>query len=65
MGGCCSGNLGDPPADFCFYFDQLGFAGRNLISDRAYRWMVGCCAVFLVGFGGYFGWRGILAISSL
>ena len=39
--------------------------GRNLISDRAYRWMVGCCAVFLVGFGGYFGWRGILAISSL
>lgn len=33
--------------------------GRNLISDRTYRWMVAGCAVFLVGFGGYFGWRGL------
>lgn len=35
--------------------------GRNLLSDRSYRCLVGFCAVFLLGFGGYFGWRGLAA----
>lgn len=38
--------------------------GRNLISDRVYRWLVGCCALFLVGFGAYFAWRGVVAFAS-
>ncbi len=33
--------------------------GRNVISDRSYRWLVGSCALFLVAFGSYFGWRGL------
>lgn len=39
--------------------------GRNLISDRAYRCLVGGCALFLIGFGAYFGWRGIVAVTGL
>jgi hypothetical protein len=38
--------------------------GRALISQRAYRCLVGGCALFLLGFGIYFGvfaWRGLLA----
>jgi threonine/homoserine/homoserine lactone efflux protein len=32
--------------------------GRRLITDRAYRGLVTACAVFLVGFGLYFGYAG-------
>jgi threonine/homoserine/homoserine lactone efflux protein len=32
--------------------------GRRLLSDRAYRGLVGACAVLLVGFGLFFGVRG-------
>lgn len=39
--------------------------GRSLISNRAYRWLVAGCAVFLVGFGGYFGWRGLMTYVAL
>jgi len=36
--------------------------GRRFISDRLYRWLVGVCAVVLVGFGLYFGWSGVNAL---
>jgi threonine/homoserine/homoserine lactone efflux protein len=39
--------------------------GRNLLNDLIYRWLVAFCAVFLVGFGAYFGWRGFMAYSGL
>jgi threonine/homoserine/homoserine lactone efflux protein len=32
--------------------------GRRLITDRTYRGLVTACAVFLVGFGLYFGYAG-------
>lgn len=32
--------------------------GRRLLSDRAYRWLVGVCAALLVGFALFFGYRG-------
>lgn len=38
--------------------------GRNLISDRLYRGLVCCCAIFLVAFGGYFGWRGLAIFAG-
>lgn len=38
--------------------------GRRFLSDRAYRILVGCCALFLFGFGFYFGWRGIAALTG-
>lgn len=33
--------------------------GRNLLSDKIYRGLIGSCALFLVLFGGYFGYCGI------
>jgi threonine/homoserine/homoserine lactone efflux protein len=36
--------------------------GRRLLTDRAYRGLVGCCAVALLGFGLYFGYRGALRL---
>ena len=33
--------------------------GKRFLTDRGYRIMVGSCAVFIVGFGLFFGWRGI------
>ncbi|HKK00886.1 MAG TPA: LysE family transporter [Desulfuromonadales bacterium] len=38
--------------------------GRRFLSDRAYRLMVGSCALFILGFGCYFGYRGMLALAS-
>jgi threonine/homoserine/homoserine lactone efflux protein len=38
--------------------------GRRFLSDRAYRFLVGSCAIFLVGFGFYFGWRGMAALAG-
>lgn len=36
--------------------------GRELISDHAYRWMVGTCAAFLVVFAGLFAVSGLRAL---
>jgi threonine/homoserine/homoserine lactone efflux protein len=33
--------------------------GRRLLNDRTYRGLVTACAVFLVGFGAYFGYAGL------
>jgi threonine/homoserine/homoserine lactone efflux protein len=38
--------------------------GRNLLSNRVYRGLVGCCAVFLLVFGVYFSWQGVLTITG-
>lgn len=48
-------------ADFVWYAFISGTVayGKRFLSDRGYRLMVGACAVFIVGFGLFFGWRGI------
>lgn len=33
--------------------------GRRFLTDRAYRGLVGGCALFIFVFGCYFGWRGL------
>ena len=38
--------------------------GRRFISDTVYRGMVGICAVFLIGFGGYFAYCGLLQTAG-
>jgi len=38
--------------------------GRNLISDRSYRVMVGACAVFLAGFACYFLYAGLVRLMN-
>lgn len=38
--------------------------GRNLLSDKIYRGLIGSCALFLVLFGGYFGYCGIDSLFS-
>ncbi len=35
--------------------------GRNILTVRVYRGLVGFCAVFLLGFGLYFGWLGLVS----
>ncbi len=48
-------------SDFAWY-TFVGAAvsmGRSRLSDRIYRGIVGCCAVFLVFFGLYFGYLGV------
>ncbi len=37
--------------------------GRSYISDRAYRWLVGGCAVFLLGFALFFALSGLHALA--
>lgn len=39
--------------------------GRRFLSDRGYRVMVGICAVFIIGFGLFFGWRGISSLVAM
>ena len=38
--------------------------GRRFLSDRLYRLLVGSCALFILGFGCYFGYRGVLALAG-
>ena len=38
--------------------------GRRFLSDRVHRLPVGSCALFTLGFGCYFGYRGVLALAS-
>jgi len=48
-------------SDFVWYAFVSGTVayGKRFLSDRGYRIMVGACALFIVGFGLFFGWRGI------
>jgi threonine/homoserine/homoserine lactone efflux protein len=48
-------------ADFAWYSLVSGAVaqGRRFISDRVYRGFLAGCAVFLFGFGGYFGIQGV------
>jgi threonine/homoserine/homoserine lactone efflux protein len=43
---------------YCFVSGTVAY-GKRFLSDRGYRVMVGACAVFIVGFGLFFGWRGL------
>ncbi len=47
-------------ADFSWYSLVSGAVaqGRRFISDRLYQGFLACCGLFLVGFGGYFGFQG-------
>lgn len=47
--------------DFAWYSLVSGAVaqGRCFISDRFYRGFLACCGLFLVGFGGYFGFQGV------
>jgi threonine/homoserine/homoserine lactone efflux protein len=38
--------------------------GHRLLTDRAYRGLVAACAVFLFGFGLYFGYAGVRALMA-
>ena len=53
--------LGHILADLAWYgFISLGVAkGKQFFSNRAYRWLIGCCASFLVLFACYFFYSGI------
>lgn len=54
-------------SDFAWYM-FVGFAvsmGRGRLSDRFYRGVVGCCAVFLVFFALWFGYFGVTKLFRL
>lgn len=53
-------------SDFVWYAFVSGTVayGKRFLSDRGYRFMVGACAVFIVGFGLFFGWRGLSSILT-
>lgn len=53
--------IGHILADFAWYTLVSGAVaqGRRFISDRVYRGFLAGCAVFLIGFGGYFGIQGV------
>jgi threonine/homoserine/homoserine lactone efflux protein len=53
--------IGHILADFAWYTLVSGAVaqGRHFISDRVYRGFLTGCAIFLFGFGGYFGIQGI------
>jgi threonine/homoserine/homoserine lactone efflux protein len=36
--------------------------GRRFLSDRLYRGLIGGCALFVIAFGGYFGYLGVQAL---
>jgi len=38
--------------------------GHRFLTDRAYRGLVAACAVFLFGFGLYFGYAGVRALMA-
>lgn len=39
--------------------------GRHLLADRPYRLLIGGCALFLLAFGGYFGYHGLVKLLEL
>jgi threonine/homoserine/homoserine lactone efflux protein len=53
--------IGHILADFVWYSLVSGAVahGRRFLSDRLYQGFQACCGLFLVGFGGYFGFQGV------
>ncbi|MDT8421419.1 MAG: LysE family transporter [Desulfuromonadales bacterium] len=54
-------------ADLAWYI-LIAYAvsrGRHLLADRPYRLLIGGCALFLIGFGGYFGYHGVAKLMAL
>ncbi|PLX99332.1 MAG: lysine transporter LysE [Desulfuromonas sp.] len=43
---------------YCFVSGTVAY-GKRFLSDRGYRIMVGICAIFILGFGIYFGGKGL------
>lgn len=65
VGGVVSFFAGHILADFAWYaFISFGVAkGRRYFSDRAYRRLLGGCALFLLLFSGYFLYSGIARLG--
>jgi len=53
-------------ADLVWYAFISGtvHSGRRFLSDRIYRGLVACCALFLIVFGGWFGWQGVTRLFN-
>lgn len=53
-------------SDFVWYAFVSGAVtyGRRFLGDFSYRVLVGGCALFILSFGVYFGWRGVLALTG-
>ncbi|MCK4283063.1 MAG: LysE family transporter [Candidatus Brocadiae bacterium] len=58
--GYCVFYAGHIMADLAWYgaVSESVHRGRRLLSDGSYRWLVGVCAVLLVGFAFYFSYKG-------
>jgi threonine/homoserine/homoserine lactone efflux protein len=54
-------------ADLAWYSFIAGAVarGRRLLSDRLYRRLIGLCALFLIGFAGYFAFAGLVKLKGL
>ena len=54
-------------ADLAWYSFIAGAIarGRHLLTDRLYRRLIGLCAVFLIGFAGYFAFAGLVKLQGL
>jgi threonine/homoserine/homoserine lactone efflux protein len=61
LGSFYSGHI---MSDLIWYSAVAGAvtAGRKLITDRAYRWVMGLCGVFLLVLGLFFGTKGLSAL---
>ncbi len=59
--------VGHISADLAWYSFVAGAIsrGRSLLTDRLYRWLIGLCAVFLIGFAGYFAVAGLVKLKGL
>jgi len=54
-------------ADLAWYSFIAGAVarGRHLLTDRLYRRLIGFCALFLIGFAGYFAFAGFVKLKDL
>ncbi|MDD2276663.1 MAG: LysE family transporter [Smithellaceae bacterium] len=54
-------------ADLAWYSFIAGAVarGRHLLTDRLYRRLIGFCALFLIGFAGYFAFAGLIKLKGL
>ncbi len=54
-------------ADLAWYSFIAGAVarGRRLLTDRLYRRLIGLCALFLIGFAGYFAFAGLVKLKGL
>ncbi|HRV44726.1 MAG TPA: LysE family transporter [Smithellaceae bacterium] len=59
--------VGHISADLAWYSFVAGAVsrGRSLLTDRLYRRLIGLCAVFLIGFAGYFAVAGLVKLKGL